>query len=529
MRLSVTVARVWICVMAVVLVGVFAVAPTACATTLQEELDLGKKLDQQILKETPLASDKQAAAELTEYGNNLIKNVRRPEIPYTFRIIKDDDLNAFAIPGGFVYFSERLWDVLRKDERIGVLAHEIVHVDRRHALDAISKQQRRQIWLAVILTATRANQTLADIASIAHSAYSLKYTRADERQADEVGLQLTNQANYNPAGLLLAMRKIGRFHGESGGETPKIFSSHPPTKERLQYMQSMLEGMGVPIPPDNPIQEDAKHRIGDLVAVNDTTVQFTSSHSLSNGQTVWLMKNGWDYHYEKKTAVPTARATVRSQMGSKYTADVVFFPNTSAKDIAKGTGVYDPPKPKAEQGYAKLLAGTPGRVTSGSALNKGDRFLARGVVWNKENTALVYDNTGYIVLTNKSGGVGYVSVARAKYAYVPLSAGAELVRYTDPDKARWMGPILSIGRGGQTIELGTERDTATLASDLKAGKKFDVVYPPWAAGEAYEKRIAGKAALKSLEGKIVLQMASYAPGWSIQNLQVGFDIYEAKP
>jgi beta-barrel assembly-enhancing protease len=498
------------------------------AVTLKEEIDLGQKIDQEVLKQTPLTTDTRALAEINEYGQNLVKNVNRKEIKYHFRIIKDDDLNAFAIPGGYVYFSERLWNVLRKDERIGVLAHEIVHVDRRHSLDAISKQQRRQIWLAVLLTAVKANQTWGDITGMLHNIYSLKYTRADERQADEIGVQLTQEAGYNPAGLLLAMRKINRFQSESGGQPPKIFSSHPPTPERLRYLQTMLTDMHVAVPPDNPVQEQVKYRIGDVTAVTGAKVQFVCSEALPQGQVLWLMTPGWDYYYEKHTAVPAARAVVTSQTGKIYVADITLLPKASASDIVKGIGVYDPPKPKPEKTAARLDAGSPGRIDA-QPLKRLARFLARETVWNKEGTELVYDNTGYLVVTNPSSAAGYVAAARPEYKYAPLSAGADLVPTTNAVADRWLGPIVSIGRGGGTIELSTERDRTRLASDLNSGRRFDVLYPPWDPKDTYEERTVGTAVLKSLDGKIVLQMLSYTPGWDVSGLENGFDIYEQKP
>lgn len=281
-------------VLAVLFVGSLACSST-WAYSLEEEIELGKKLDEEILKQNPLSTDTQALAEINEYGQNLVKNVKRKEIKYHFRIIQDKEFNAFATPGGYVYFTERIWNALRKDERIGVLAHEIVHVDKRHALDAISKQQRQRLWLAVLLTAARANRTLTDITGILHSVYSLKYSRENEREADKVGVELLQKAGYNPAGLLLAMRKINRVQEGSGGQPPKVLSSHPSTPERMRYLEEMLVEMGVPVPPENVAQEQAQHRIGDITDVRGSRIEFVSSKTLRPGEVVWLMKRGWDH------------------------------------------------------------------------------------------------------------------------------------------------------------------------------------------------------------------------------------------
>jgi len=506
--------------------GAFAIlaASAAWATTLREEVDLGRKLDEQILKDTPQIRDKQALDEINEIGSRLVKNVNRPEIEYHFRIIKDSDLNAFAVPGGYVYFTDHLWNVLRTDERIGVLAHEIIHVDRRHVIDAISKQQKRQIWLAVLLTAVRANQTWGDITGVLHNIYSLKYSRDDERQADELGTELAYKAGYNPAGLLLAMRKINRFQSESGGQPPKIFSGHPPTPERMQYLAAILTKLNVPIPPDKPIQEHAKYRIGDVVSVADNRVQFASTESLRRGDVVWLMKSGWDYYYEKKTTVPVARAIVLDT-GRTYYADITLLPKASRNDIVKGLGVYSPPAPKPEHAAFRLEAGSPTRLATTRHLARLQRFLARSVVWNKDASELVYDTIGAVVVIDPATET-FVAVSRPDYEYAPLSAGADLVPFNDPAAARWMGPIVSVGRGGETIELATERDRAKLAAYVDSATRFDVLYPAWDSEDSYKDRVVGKAVLKSLDKKIVLQMLSYSPGWDIKSVQPGFDIYE---
>lgn len=513
---------------AIAVACVLTAASPAGAISLREEIELGRKLDEEILKQTPLSGDEKAQAEIEEYGGQLVKNVNRPQIEYHFKIIKDDDLNAFAIPGGYIYFSERLWNTLRKDERIGVLAHEIVHVDRRHSLDAISKQQKRQLWLAVLLTAVKANQTWGDIAGILHNIYSLKYTRADERQADEIGVQLLSQARYNPAGLLLAMRKINRFQSKTGGQPPKIFSSHPPTPDRLRYLEDMLKKMGVDAPPDNPVQEQGRYRIGDVIGVMGSRAQLMSSEQLRQGDVVWIMKAGWDFHYEKKTAVPAARAVIVSQTGTTYLADVSLLPRAKSTDVAKGAGVYRPPMPAEDKTSVRLLAGSPGTISSGQPVKKLSRFVARGSVWSKEGTELVRDNTAYLVITDPASPTGYVAVTRPEYRYVPLSAGAGLVPVVDPDTRRWLGPILSIGRGGETIELVTDREHARLEADLSSGRRFDVLLPPWNAGDRYSDRLVGQAVLRSLDKKIVLQMVEYAPGWDIYGISTGFDIYEHK-
>jgi Zn-dependent protease with chaperone function len=507
---------------------------SAYAVTLQEEIDLGRKIDEQILKENPQITDDRALKEINEIGQRLVKYVLRPEIKYHFRILRMDDLNAFAVPGGYIYFSERLWNVLRHDERVGVLAHEIVHVDRRHTIDAILKAQRRQVIISVLLAVLNANETWANIADLAHQLYTLKYSRGDERQADEVGVELCQKAGFNPAGLLLAMRKIRRFQNEQGGEPPKIFSSHPPTPEREAYLTELLHKMGVPVPPDDVKEIARPYKIADVASVSGYMVTFMSDRQLSKGSVVWLMNKGWDFHYENITAVPIARAVVVESQGNRYTA--VYYPMRALgkRELNNSTGVYAPPTPEPEKGVGRItstnfLPGDPGKLELNTPLPAFQRLLARQVVWDERFEKLIYANVGYVVLTSESGTGSYLAATRPEYSYAPISQNSVLVKVSDPDQKRWYGPIASIGRSGQTIELVTARTRQELARDQASDKVFDVVVPPWDLNTSYENRLVGKAVLRSIDGKIVLQMKSYKPGWSIREIAVGFDIYESKP
>jgi Zn-dependent protease with chaperone function len=517
-----------------------AIPSPSLAISLQEEIDLGKKLNEEILKETPLSTDAEAQKEIQELGQRLVKaGISRPQIEYHFQILQDDDLNAFAIPGGFIYFSERLWNVLRRDERAGVLAHEIIHTDRRHALDAISKAQRRQIWLSVLLAAVRANDTWYDIADLVHSLYTLKYSREDERQADELGVELCHKAGMNPAGLLLAMRKIRRFQEERGGEPPKIFSSHPPTPERIRYLEELLTKMGVPIPPENVGNKPSPDKIGEVTAVRGNTVEFKSSKSLQAGDVVWLMGSGWDFYYENRAAKPIARGIVRKEAirqsndgtQSIYSADIWQMPGVEAKEITKGIGVHMPTAPKPETGVGRFIwrsitAENISSIQLSPDTKAFDRLFARQLVWNKDLTKLIYDNAGYVVLIGPPSEKRYVALDRPEYAYAPVAANSVLVRVDDPDQNRWVGTIVSIGRGGRTVELATYQSLEKLAHAQALGKRFDIVKPPWNTKEDYASRVVGKAAIKSLDNKLVLQMVSFNKGWSITNIKNGFDVYE---
>lgn len=509
--------------LAAVLVVMLAAGTAALAVSFQEEVDLGEKVDAQVMKEFKLYSDEAAQKEMNDYGQKLAKFATRQQLTFHFKILDDKEFNAFSTPGGYVYFTQRLWNVLRKDERIGVIAHEIVHTDRRHALDAISKQQRRRLWLAVILTAAKASDLVGNVASIAEQMYSLKYSRGDEEQADKGAVEMCQKAGYNPAGILLSMYKIGRFESESGGAPPKIFSDHPPTKERLQYITQLLTSKGVPIPPQDAPTVAGVGQIGKVASVASDNITFSSTKALQPGEIVWVMRDGWDFYYEKKTPVPFARAEVTATAPAPA-AKVWLMPSNKKTTLAKGMDVCAMPAPAPEKGVGLMRAESKLTKTGVLQLDANpklrDRYLAMQAVWNSDNTKLVNDCVGYVVVTNPGSKSGYVAMQRPKYAYAPMQADSVLVQYTDADQQRWIGPVISIGRSGGTIEVSTSRQ-------LDKSKTYDVLYPAWNKDDSYKKRTVGTAKFDSAGEKIVLKMATYSPGYGVSDLQNGFDVYES--
>jgi hypothetical protein len=511
-------------IVAILLAGAVLPRPAA-AVSLKEEIDLGDKIDAQIVKNNQLYSDEAAQKEMETYGQKLAKYVKRPEIHYHFRILKDNDFNAFSIPGGYVYFTDRLWRVLRKDERIGVIGHEITHVDQRHAIDAMLKQQKRQTILAVLLAATRASNIIGNVAGMGEQIYTLKYSRGDEQQADYGSVNLCQKAGYNPAGIMLSMYKIKRFETESGGAPPKIFSDHPPTKERLQYLTQLLTSKGIAVPHENIETVATPNRIGDVVTTGADSVTFTSSKALKPGDIVWVMRDGWDFYYEKRSVVPAARAVVTSA-GQSPSARIWLITSTKTQQIAKGMGVYAPPLPEPAKGAGSLVPisrqAAIGKLQLSAPPDPFERLVAVQAVWNKDNTKLVNENAGYLVVTNPSNETGYVGAQNPKYSYAPMESGSVLVKVKDPDEKRWIGPIISIGRGGGTVEVTTN-------TKLDQSKTYDVLSPAWDPELAYAKRVIGRARPASSSGKIVLKITEFVGGWSVADIQNGFDVYEQAP
>lgn len=335
------------------LIFVFSAAAMVNAKmTLDDEIKIGRDAAKEIEKEFPVTENKEWLAEIDRMGKSLTPYVSRKDIPYIFKIIKEEvrgvpQVDAFSLPGGPVYFSERMWRILTPDERLGVLGHEIAHIDKRHALDTISEAQRRSLLAIAILTITGAgSKTNLNAAELANNLYTLKYSRKREREADMVGIDLVHAAGGNPGGLVTAMQKLLHLENESGAKPIKILSTHPATQERIDYMKQRCLALGVP-PEKMELQfKDQPNRLGDVVSKHKSklTITVSSTRALEEKETLLIMKPLWDEATQLVIPKPIAKGVV-TKAGDNAKVSVTMLSGFAFSDIEVGNGIY-PPDPE---------------------------------------------------------------------------------------------------------------------------------------------------------------------------------------
>lgn len=505
-----------------------ALAVPAWAVSLQEEIDMGKKIDAEVLKQHPASANEAAQQEIEKTGQLIVSKagVKRPDLPYHFKVINSgNDYNAFSVPGGYIYFTDALWNMLTPDERTGVLAHEIVHSDRRHAVDAMLKLQQRSTVLGILLILVNANLDLQNVVDMANSLYTLKYSRGDEKQADEIGTQYLHNAGMNPAGLLMAMRKINRLEEANGGRVPTILSNHPSTPDRMKYLEALLIKMRVTVPPESVGSVTLPDKIGAITNKSGSTISFTSTQPLKPGQILWVAGQGWDNNFEKKGPRPIARVIVTRVSGG-YQGKVYPFSDKAAEKIVNGADVHALPMPAVNEAVARIASDAFGRngkariePIGNFAAKRLERLMAISPVWSNKNSDLAPGNIGYVVITDPSKPDGYQALSNPDYAYAPFEAGASLVRLSDPDAAKWIGPVISIGRSQAQVEVMTDKS-------LEAGKDYDIVAPGWEKSQSVSQRALARARFAPQKNKMVLNILEYTPGNNIESIKNGLDVYE---
>src|ERR1700737_787959 len=211
--------------------------------SLEKEIALGKQLAQEVDRSAKFIDDPVVNEYVNRVGQNLVRN-SDAQVPFTIKVIDSGVVNAFALPGGFFYVNSGL--ILHADEEselAGVMAHEIAHVCARHGTRQATKGEIIQ-WASIPLILLGpggwAGYGLYQGLNLAIPIGFLKFTRDAEREADYLGLQYMYKAGYDPNAFVSFFEKIEAEERRHPGSIPKVFSTHPPTPERVQKAQEEI-------------------------------------------------------------------------------------------------------------------------------------------------------------------------------------------------------------------------------------------------------------------------------------------------
>src|ERR1700732_4216559 len=211
--------------------------------SLEREISLGKSLAQEVERSSKLIDDPVVTEYVNRVGQNLVRN-SDARVPFTIKVIDSDEVNAFALPGGFFYVNSGL--ILRAQEEselAGVMAHEISHVTARHGTKNASKGELMQlatIPLMLLGPVGCAGYGIYEGLNIAIPLTYLKFNRDSEREADFLGLQYMYKAGYDPNAYVTFFERIQADEKRRPGTIPRVFSTHPPTPERIENAQKEI-------------------------------------------------------------------------------------------------------------------------------------------------------------------------------------------------------------------------------------------------------------------------------------------------
>jgi len=212
-----------------------------------QDVEIGRQVSQDAERQLPIVNDSRIENYLNSLGRRLAAKAPYERYPYQFKMVNDRAINAFCLPGGFVYVNRGVVEQADNEAQLaGVMAHEISHAALRHGTNQVSKAYAAQVPLAVlggVMGSGSLGAILAQVgAGFAVNSVLLKYSRDAERQADQLGAQILYDAGYDPRGIPQFFEKL---QAESkGGRMPQWLSSHPNPENRITDANSEIEKLG---------------------------------------------------------------------------------------------------------------------------------------------------------------------------------------------------------------------------------------------------------------------------------------------
>jgi len=210
--------------------------------SLDKEIALGRQLSAEIERQVKLIDDPTINEYVNRVGQNIVRN-SDCKVPFTIKVVESDEINAFALPGGFFYVNTGL--ILAADdeaELAGVMAHETAHVCARHGTENESKGQLIQFAsIPLIFMGGVGGFAIRQAAGLIIPISFLQFSRKDEAEADYLGLQYMYKTGYDPGATVSFFEKLQAKESAKPGSVSKLFSTHPPTGDRIEMDKKNIE------------------------------------------------------------------------------------------------------------------------------------------------------------------------------------------------------------------------------------------------------------------------------------------------
>jgi predicted Zn-dependent protease len=215
----------------------------ACGISQQQEVQMGQEYAQQINAQLPIVQDPELNRYINVLGDSIAGLTSRKDLDWHFYIVDSKEVNAFAVPGGYVYVNRGLVERSDKmDEVAGVLGHEIGHVLRRHTVKQMEKAQGANIGitLACVLTGVCNSQAAGAAIQIGGGALFARFSRSDEAEADQEGFNNVVRAGISPEGMVSMFQKLLEERKTRPAGVEAWFLTHPLEEDRITAIQARI-------------------------------------------------------------------------------------------------------------------------------------------------------------------------------------------------------------------------------------------------------------------------------------------------
>jgi len=210
--------------------------------SLEKEIGLGKQLAQEVERQAKIIDDPVIAEYVNRVGQNIVRN-SDAKVPFTIKVLDSEEVNAFALPGGFFFVNSGL--ILKAEsesELAGVMAHEIAHVAARHGTKQATRGELANIAsIPLIFMGGWAGYAIRQGMGLAIPLGFLTFSRSFEREADYLGLQYMYKSGYDPTSFVDFFEKIQSLEKRKPGSVSKVFSTHPMTDDRIKAAQTQID------------------------------------------------------------------------------------------------------------------------------------------------------------------------------------------------------------------------------------------------------------------------------------------------
>lgn len=241
---------------------------TAGSISPEQEAQLGAQYSAEINQQLPIVQNSAVHSYINQLGRSIASRVDS-RLNYTFYVVNADEVNAFAVPGGYIYVNRGLIERAETmSELAGVLGHEIGHVVERHGLEQMARMQNTQLGvnLAYILLGRQPGALEQVAVSGGANVFFASHSRGDENQADEVAVQYMIQSGIDPNGMVTMFQRLINEQQRSPSTVEQWFSTHPMTQDRITHVQALISQAGNPrgLTRDNQAYQTFRSRLRQL-------------------------------------------------------------------------------------------------------------------------------------------------------------------------------------------------------------------------------------------------------------------------
>jgi beta-barrel assembly-enhancing protease len=222
------------------------VGAAAMPMSTEMEVDIGRSVAGTVVAREPILDDEPLQRYVELVGHAVAQqSPRRGELRFHFAVLDEDEVNAYAAPGGYIFITRGSLEVMESEaELAAVLAHEIAHVDGRHVVEEI---RRADVYRTVQEEADLGGEVLERITGVGSSLLFTGLSRGDEMEADSLAILYTAATGYRPDALLTFLERLSRMADDPGqaGRLRQLRSTHPPAEDRIEAVGRILTGSGL--------------------------------------------------------------------------------------------------------------------------------------------------------------------------------------------------------------------------------------------------------------------------------------------